>query len=103
MSAAEQGRVFLGMMLCGIGIGIAHDLLGLLRRGMLMTAAADLLLGVIGAVCIVGCGLRMRCDPMRLYALLGAALGWAIYGASVGTIVRNLAKGCIRLSKKVKK
>lgn len=103
MSVSDQGRVFLGMMLCGICIGVVNDLLGLFRRGTLTTAAADLLLGVLSAACIIACGLKMQCDPMRLYALLGAALGFAAYGASVGTIVRKLARGCMRLTKKVKK
>lgn len=103
MSVSDQGRVFLGMMLCGIWIGAAYDLLGVLHRGMLMTATADVLLGVLSAACIIVCGLKMQCDPFRMYALLGVALGWAAYGASVGTIVRKLAKGCMCLSKKVKK
>ena len=103
MSVADQGRVFLSMMICGIAIGTAHDLLGVVRRGIVLTGAADLLLGVLSAAGVIGAGLMLGCDPFRLFALMGAALGLAIYEGSVGTIVRYLTKRCVSLSKKVKK
>jgi len=100
MTVAEQVRVFLAMALCGACVGAAHDLLGVLRRGMLLTAAADMMLGLIGAVCVIGAALLLRCEPFRLHTLLGVIVGWAIYASSLGTIVRILIKTLIRLSKK---
>lgn len=103
MTVAQQGHVFAAAVLCGICIGMVHDLLGVLRRGMLMTMTADLLLGTAAAVGIVGVGLRFGCSPFRLHIFLGATLGWTIYAALMGINVRFWRAGYMSLSKKVKK
>lgn len=103
MTVAQQGRMFAAALLCGICIGMANDLLGVLRRGFLMTAAADLLLGAAAAACITGAGLRHGCSSFRLHVFLGAAAGWALYSVIIGMNVRFLRRKCLSLSKKVKK
>ena len=89
------------MLLCGACAGAAHDLLAVLRRNAFLTAAADVLLGLLCAVGVIGAALVLGCDPFRLYTLIGVLTGWAIYALSLGTIVRILAKFFINLSKKV--
>lgn len=92
MTVADQARAFLGMALCGACIGAAYDMLGLCARGAIAAAAADLALGVLGALCVIAAGLRMQCEAFRLYTLLGVALGWGMYAGSLGTVVRKLTK-----------
>lgn len=101
MSPYDQAHAFLAMVLCGACIAMIHDMLGLLRRGKILTALADIFLGFLAAAGIAAAGLRLRCDPFRLYVFGGAALGFAIYRLSLGTIVRILTKRFIELSKKV--
>ena len=50
MTVTDQARAFLAMALCGALLGAVYDALGALRRGRLLTAAADLLFGVLAAV-----------------------------------------------------
>lgn len=92
MTVGDQARVFAAMLLCGASIGAANDLLGVLRRGRLGIAAADLLLGTAAAAGMIAVGLKMGCEVFRLYTLAGAALGWVIYACSLGTVVRVLAQ-----------
>ena len=47
MTVTDQARAFLAMALCGALLGAVCDALGALRRGRLLTAAADLLFGVL--------------------------------------------------------
>ena len=49
MTVTDQARAFLAMALCGALLGAVYDALGALRRGRLLTAAADLLFGVLAA------------------------------------------------------
>lgn len=103
MTVADQARTFAAMMLCGACTGAAYDFLALLRKNAFCAAAADLLLGLFLAAEVVGTGLLLGCDPFRLYTLLGICLGFVIYMLSLGTIVRFLVSGFIKLSKKVTK
>ena len=102
MTVAEQTRVFLAMSLCGACIGAAHDLLAVIRRGTLLTAAADMLLGLVAAAGVIGASLLLCCDAFRLHTLLAVVIGWSIYALSLGTFVCILTGFFIGLSKKVK-
>ena len=95
--------MFAVMMLCGGGVGLAHDLMKILRRGKVMTAAADLLLGLLAAAGMIAAGLALRCDPFRGYAFAGVGVGWAAYGITLGMIVRFLMRKFMELSNKVTK
>ena len=101
MTVADQAHVFAAMMLCGAGTGMLHDLMAVFRRNAFSTAAADLLLGSACALSVIGAGLALRCDPFRLYSILGVSIGWALYAVSLGTVVRILTGLLIGLSKKV--
>lgn len=108
MTVQEQGRAFLMMALCGVLLGAAYDMLGLLRRGRLLTAAADLAFGPLAALGVIGAALYLQCEAFRLYTLLGVAAGWTIYFCTIGTIVRligaklkNISGNLRNLSKNV--
>lgn len=103
MTVEEQARAFLAMALCGAMLGAVYDVLGVLRRGKLLTAAADLLFGVLAALGVIATALTLRCEAYRSYTLLGAAAGFALYQGSIGTIVRFLKEKFKELSKKAKK
>ncbi|MBQ8619185.1 MAG: spore cortex biosynthesis protein YabQ [Clostridia bacterium] len=92
MTTGDQTRMFLAMTLCGAGAGAVHDLLRVLRHGAILTAIADLLLGFFLSAGMIGVGLKLGCDPFRLYALAGVFVGWMIYSLSLGTIVRILTQ-----------
>lgn len=102
MTVSEQARAFLTMALCGALLGAAYDALGVLRRGRFLTAAADLLLGLLAAAAVIAAALMLRCDAYRLYTLLGIGAGFALYQCSIGTAVRFLKGKLKRLSKKEK-
>lgn len=101
MTVAEQARAFLAMALCGAALGAADDVLALFRRGAALTALADIGLGLLAAAGVIAAALVLQCEAFRLYVLLGVACGFALYRASLGTIVRFLAKRIGKLSKKV--
>ena len=103
MTVAEQASAFAAMMLCGAGVGAAHDLLAVCRKNTAWTALADLTLGMIAAMGVIAAGLALRCDPFRLYAILGVAVGWGIYRFTLGTIIRILIRLFMKLSIKVAK
>lgn len=91
MTPAEQARAFVVMLLAGVCMGVVYDLLGPLRRVRGLCAAADLLFGLCCAAGIVTTALGLRCDAFRLYAFAGAACGLALYGATVGAVLRRVA------------
>lgn len=95
MTVGEQARAFLAMALCGALLGAVYDVLGVLRHGRLLTAAADLLFGLLAALGVIAAALALRCDAYRLYTLLGVCAGFGLYQCSIGTFVRFL-KGKIR-------
>lgn len=102
MTVIEQARAFLAMALCGALAGAVHDMLGVLRRGRLLTAVADLLLGVLTALAVIAAALALCCEAFRLYTLLGVCAGFALYACSLGTIVRFLRGKVRRLSNHAK-
>lgn len=103
MTVMDQARAFLAMALCGALLGAVYDALGALRRGRLLTAAADLLFGVLAAAAVIAAALALRCGAYRLYTLLGVGAGFALYQCSIGTTVRFLKGRFRKLSEKAKK
>lgn len=103
MTVMDQARAFLAMALCGALLGTVYDALGALRRGRLLTTAADLLFGVLAAAAVIAAALALRCGAYRLYTLLGVGTGFALYQCSIGTTVRFLKGRFRKLSEKAKK
>lgn len=102
MTVTDQARAFLAMALCGALLGAVYDALGVLRRGRLLAAAADLLFGVLAAAAVIAAALALRCDAYRIYTLLGVGTGFALYQCSIGTTVRFLKGRFRKLSEKAK-
>jgi len=96
MTPAEQARAFAAMLLCGVCLGAAYDLLGTLRRVRGLCAVTDVLFGVLGAAGIIWTALRLECEAFRLYAFAGAAGGMTLYGATVGAAVRRISAAARR-------
>ena len=78
-----QGALFVWMMLCGIVIGIWYALTALLRRilqaGFWLTLFCDLTFGAGCAAILLGFMVLGNYGQFRLYMLLGAALGLALF------------------------
>ena len=79
-----QARVFLAMVLCGAAAGALYDLLRLARaadgRGAWLPDALFAL--AAGALLFLAMA-RVQLPGLRAYVLLGAAVGWFLYNASV--------------------
>lgn len=101
MTVAQQAQAFAAMALCGALLGLAYELLAALRRGRVLTAAADVLFGGAVTAGITCTALWLRCEAFRLYTLLGVTLGFALYQGTIGTTVRFLKARIGKLSKKV--
>lgn len=90
---AEQARIFLAMALCGAAVACVYDGSLVLRRalelGHVLSGALDLAMGALSAAAMALTALRLRIDPLRLYAFAGVAVGFALYRASVGALVRH--------------
>ena len=98
---ALQGRGFLLLLCAGLAAGVLYDGLTLLRRWIPPGpgTAADILWGVLvsamGTLALAAAGEQKA----RLYALLGLALGGAIYAAGIH---RALAGAARFLKKRIK-
>lgn len=91
-----QSSVFLFMLLCGLILGAWYDitrrLRHVLRAGRLLTAFLDLLFA-LGALVILAFSLAFANRlEIRLYALLGAACGMALYGFSILPILDRISE-----------
>ncbi len=104
MTAGEQARVFLAMMLCGAALGAAYDAALLLRcalgLGRCAQGGLDLLFGVTGAFFVTEAALRLRVSPFRIFILAGVGAGIGVYTAAIGMNVRKM---CRKIQKSVKK
>ena len=91
--AGEQARAFLMMALCGAACAGVYDLALLLvrlaRGGPLWAGVMDIAFGVLLAAGMTLTALRLRMDPFRLYAFIGAGLGALIWLATVGRLWRR--------------
>lgn len=84
-----QGALFVWMMLCGVVIGIWYALMALLRRilqaGFWLTLACDLVFGLGCAVIFLGFMVLGNYGQFRLYMLLGAASGLALFAFALAS------------------
>lgn len=95
-ATAGQGWVFLWMMAAGALIGAWYALLAALRRllraGLWLSLAADTAFGA-GAAAIF-CAALVAADygRVRLYAVLAAALGFALFAGAAWAPLRRAAR-----------
>ena len=93
-----QGWVFVGMLFGGMAVGLWYALTALLRRvlraGFWLSLACDALFGA-GAAAIL-CAALVLADygRVRLYALLAAALGFALFAAGSFSALHRAARRC---------
>lgn len=96
MTVERQALALAAMVVCGAVLGAAYDALGLLRRalraGPVLTAALDMLWGVMGAAAAICVGLWLQIDLLRAYVLCGVLAGVGVYALLVGLPVRRLAR-----------
>ncbi len=78
-----QSRVFLVMLVAGLGIGAWYSLLmlwrALMEAGPVLSLGLDLLFGAGAAVLVILGSLRASEGELRLYALLGALSGFFLF------------------------
>ena len=104
-STIGQGWVFLWMVAAGAAIGAWYALLAGLRRllaaGFWLSLAADVAFGA-GAAAIY-CAALVAADygRARLYAALGALLGFALFAAGVFPAVRRAASAVAQAARRI--
>jgi len=78
-----QGALFIWMIAAGIAVGIWYGISALLRRvlqaGFWLTLACDLLFGVGSAVILLCFMIAGNYGQFRLFSILGAILGFALF------------------------
>ena len=107
LETAGQARAFLWLLYAGMGAGVCYDLASPLRRRLPALAAAgvDALWALAaGALCALAL-LQGGADRLRLYALLGLALGGGVYALGVHAlgkaVIRRLAGRKSRASRRI--
>ena len=95
-STIGQGWVFLWMTAAGAAIGAWYALLAALRRllsaGMWISLAADLAFGAGAAAIFCAALVAANYGRVRIYAVLGAALGFALFAAGAFPPGRRAAR-----------
>ena len=100
-----QALLFLQMVLAGAAIGVLYDTFRVARKcfphpGWLVQAE-DLLFWLVTAFGLFYVLLHYYDGQVRLYALLGAALGMVLYFATLSPPLRKVAVAVVRFLQKV--
>ncbi len=99
-STIGQGWVFLWMAAAGAVIAAWYALLAGLRRllaaGLWLSLAADIAFGIGAAAVFCAALTAANYGRVRLYAVLGAALGFALFAAGVYPPCRRAARAVRR-------
>lgn len=78
-----QGALFIWMVVAGMAVGVWYGLIALLRRilqaGFWLTLACDLLFGLGSAVILLYFMITGNYGQVRLFSILGAALGFFLF------------------------
>ena len=93
-STVGQGALFIWMMLCGVVIGAWYGVTALLRRvlqaGFLLSLACDLLFGLGGTAILLGFMIMGNYGQVRLFSILGAALGFGLFMFALANPAKRL-------------
>ena len=104
-STAGQGWVFLWMLAAGALIGAWYALLAALRRllcaGFWLSLAADVAFGAGAAAIFCAALVAANYGVVRLYAVLGAALGFALFAAGAYPPGRAAARALARAARHI--
>lgn len=87
-----QARVFLTMVACGAAAGALYDLTRLARGPSNRRGAwlPDALFALAAGALLFLAMARVQLPGLRAYVLLGGAVGWFLYNASVSRFFRFL-------------
>lgn len=89
-----QGALFVWMVVAGIAVGIWYGLVALLRRilqaGFWLTLACDLLFGLGSAVILLYFMITGNYGQVRLFSILGAALGFFLFMFALAAPMQRL-------------
>lgn len=100
-----QGWVFLWMLGAGALIGVWYALLAAVRRllcaGFWLSLAADLAFGAGAAAVFCAALVAANYGALRLYAVLGAALGFALFAAGVYPPGRRAARALAGAARRI--
>ena len=104
-STIGQGWVFLWMLAAGALIGAWYAALAALRRllraGFWLSLAADIAFGVGAAAIFCAALVAANYGAARLYAVLGACLGFALFAAGVYPPGRRAAGAVARAFRRI--
>ncbi len=97
---AQQGRAFLGMLLCGIGFGLVFDFFRAIRKIFPMNGLAvnlsDLLFWLICAVLVFASVKLTNRGELRMFAFLGFFSGMIAYFLVFGSYIAKWMAACLR-------
>ena len=104
-STVGQGWVFLWMVAAGALIGAWYALLAVLRRllsaGFWLSLAADLVFGAGAAVLFCAALVAADDGRVRLYGVIGALVGFALFAAGTFGPARRSAAGLSRAARRI--
>lgn len=97
-STIGQIHVFLWMVGAGLAIGALYALCAAVRKllcaGFWLSLLADAVFGLIAAAVLIIAALTADYGRLRLYELLGAALGAILFELGIRPPLERLAEGC---------
>lgn len=104
-ATAGQFPLFLWMVGAGVAVGALYSLCAGLRRllsaGFWLTLAADAFFGLAAALTLIA-ALLLGCDGrLRLFELLGAAVGFCLYWAGFAPLLRSAVLGAARMLRRI--
>ena len=89
-----QGALFIWMMAAGMAVGLWYGITALLRRvlqaGFWLTLACDLLFGAGSAAILMCFMIAANYGQFRLFSILGAVLGFALFMFALAGPVNRL-------------
>jgi len=89
-----QPQAFLGMMYAGLAVGLLFDLAALVRKllyaGKVLTLLVDCAFSLLAVILLAATWLHVNYLDFRMYALIGAAAGAALYALTVRPLLRFL-------------
>lgn len=102
-----QIHVFLWMVGAGLAVGALYTLCAFLRRllcaGFWLALVIDALFGLCAAVVLITAALTADYGRLRLYELLGAALGAILFELGIRPPLERLAAATVRTLRKAVK
>lgn len=97
LEAAAFGQA----LLTGAALGLYYDLYRILRRlfpfGYAMIAVQDVIFWITGAIGVFFASVVVSGGQLRIFFVLTALVGWAIYAATVGSVLMAVVDVVLKL------